>query len=583
MAMSRPNDLCATCRRAFTILSGHSSHESYEAFREASQKCFICYTVWNFTQHHAQVWEAFPAEEWHSSDFFERGIEHEMTNSVRVVGAFKDPISRTQRRFDFYFTPTTKNELGNSLKVDRETSSASTLELAHKWLQTCCSSHDKCGKSASTSSHWHPTRLVDIGVDGDTEWTLCVVSEDGISPSVPYLTLSYRWGFTHSLKLLTSNMDNFRRGNPIRDLPRTFSDFVTVARSFSIRYVWIDSLCIIQDSVRDWQIESATMGDVFSKSVFTVAASASRDPDGGLFRERDPAFIQPGVVKAKFAKFAQGEFHVLDSTYWERNIFDGTLHTRGWVFQERMLSARILYFTKHQVMWECRTEHKCEAFPQRIPYHSSIKGRYAVVGDYELASPSQPGSLRHSTDTYHLWNELVSQYSACHLTKASDKLIAFHGIAQFHRSLTGDEYVAGMWKSRLRQHMNWTVLKPLARPTESIAPSWSWASVGGEVQTPGYGHDTVFPFEILDVCRESREGRVSDITWEGYLQLSGVLMPAICESVDEPFRILNFSTHTTTIWFRRDSLGTLVVKGETVWCLLLRVESSHSPASPGNE
>lgn len=91
-----------------------------------------------------------------------------------------------------------------------------------------------------------PTRLIDIGLDGETHWKLCIPSKGQISPSAAYMTLSYSWGESADhIKLLSSNLDDFRRGRPIRDLPWTLFDLVGVARRFSVRYVWIDSLCIM--------------------------------------------------------------------------------------------------------------------------------------------------------------------------------------------------------------------------------------------------------------------------------------------------------------------------------------------------
>ena len=125
---------------------------------------------------------------------------------------------------------------------------------------------------------------------------------------VQYDILSGRWGSDPTIKLLCSNLHTFRQEQPIADLPKTFREAVVVARHFKIRYLWIDSLCIVQDSDEDWLRESAKMHEVYAHSACTISAAASTGPEGGLFRSRDakdvhPAFVEvelPGALPKKF-------------------------------------------------------------------------------------------------------------------------------------------------------------------------------------------------------------------------------------------------------------------------------------------
>jgi hypothetical protein len=138
------------------------------------------------------------------------------------------------------------------------TSTSSALDMAFDWFTECTTSnlHARCTQSQFRKPGWYPTRLIDIGKPGDANWNLRVLSQDRISgPNASYMTLSYRWGQNPTLLLLGSNINSLRAGRPIYDLPLTFREFFTVARRLSIRYVWIDALCIIQDSSRDWETE----------------------------------------------------------------------------------------------------------------------------------------------------------------------------------------------------------------------------------------------------------------------------------------------------------------------------------------
>lgn len=105
-----------------------------------------------------------------------------------------------------------------------------------------------------------PTRLIDIGTTDDGNWKLY----EGTDNPPAYLTLSHRWGPFQPLKLERSSLADFRRGMPVSKLPKTFRDAITVARHLSVRYLWIDSLCIIQDSLDDWQNEASRMCGVYA-------------------------------------------------------------------------------------------------------------------------------------------------------------------------------------------------------------------------------------------------------------------------------------------------------------------------------
>lgn len=193
-----------------------------------------------------------------------------------------------------------------------------------QWLNNCRSSHLRCCESRPSAASWLPTRLLDVGNEGCTSWRLCITSEDAIlAPSAPYMTLSYRWGPDPHLRLLSSNIASFRQGQPIMNLPVLFRDVIKVSHHFSIRYLWIDSLCIIQDSEEDWEKESLTMQYVYSNSTCNLAASASESPESRLTYKRNLDFIRPGKVQSSLFSDRLRTFYIYDKTYWNRQIFAG--------------------------------------------------------------------------------------------------------------------------------------------------------------------------------------------------------------------------------------------------------------------
>ena len=129
--------------------------------------------------------------------------------------------------------------------------------------------------------------------------------------------------------------------------PSKFQRCWYVARQFSIRYIWIDTLYIIQDSKEDWEIESPMMRHVYSNSVCTIAASGSGTSDDSLFHDRDLDFIKAGKVKSSLCTGEANPYYLRDRSYFERQILEGGLRTRGWVFKEWFLLPRILHFSRH--------------------------------------------------------------------------------------------------------------------------------------------------------------------------------------------------------------------------------------------
>ncbi|KAK0707787.1 heterokaryon incompatibility protein-domain-containing protein, partial [Lasiosphaeris hirsuta] len=386
--------------------------------------------------------------------------------------------------------------------LQSETSSSTTLDLAFHWYQSCNTSHRLCNRMRSQKKSWMPSRLLDISSESENQWKLVVVSADNITPA-PYFTLSYRWGSNQSLMLRRSTLCDFRRGQQISRLPQTFQDAVVIARRFSVRYLWIDALCIMQDCREDWEREIPAMQHIYSNSVCNLAASASENPNGGLFRTRDTTAIVPGVVAAPSAASTDKNHHIFDDSYWNRQISNGPLHRRGWVFQERLLSSRVLYFGKSQIFWECFTELKCEGFPQGILEHHSVKNLNPLWDLQESGQQEGQESDKMPIHLLRLWNNLVRDYSNCALTRADDKLPAFVGIANLFGEVTGDVYLAGMWRSSLLEQLNWWVDQPRCRiSTTYRAPSWSWASLDGPIRPHHQAARTQFLVSITAVTTD---------------------------------------------------------------------------------
>ncbi|KPM39859.1 hypothetical protein AK830_g6698 [Neonectria ditissima] len=276
------------------------------------------------------------------------------------------------------------------------------------------------------------------------------------------------------------------KGIMLSSLPRTFRDAVSIARRLGLRYLWIDSLCIIQDSVKDWEIESSKMADIYRQSFIAIAATSSPDFRGGCFSpeaKEDLCFqVHTGTIDTAIAmRDCDGDDPIMEMAQFEKGF---PLFTRAWVYQERMLSRRILYCNHRELQFECRQETNCECGNRFMPPHAMPKTEASqgmLQGKDQYAEPEKfdgtKGKFSADQLTQH-WQRTVTQYTKLGLTKSSDKLPALSGCAKDIGRLTGDRYLAGIWRASFAEGMLWTVRPPvnLHRPVPR-APSWSWVSV----------------------------------------------------------------------------------------------------------
>jgi hypothetical protein len=180
---------------------------------------------------------------------------------------------------------------------------------------------------------------------------------DQKSPRQPYTTLSHCWGKVEFLQLLKGNFASMKEGIKIDDLPKTFQDAVAITRRLGVRYLWIDSLCIIQKSTEDWARESSMMGDVYQNGLCNIAATGAPDGQWGCFMERDPILAQKCEVRVDrpLSKFnlKPGLYDLVPRNLWEGGLSNAPLNKRAWVAQERILAPRVLHFGRNQLFWEC--------------------------------------------------------------------------------------------------------------------------------------------------------------------------------------------------------------------------------------
>ena len=335
--------------------------------------------------------------------------------------------------------------------------------------------HDSCNRRDSERP-WRPTRVIDIGLEGNSKICprLLVSGSDDWDSIDSYTTLSHRWGKTEPMKLLKGNIQDFQSSISFDSLPRKYQDAMKVTRQMAVRYLWIDTLCIIQDSEVDWLQEAALMGPTYSNSYcnITAALPASGSEDSGCFFTRDTKAWESFFIFNQ-RSYPPTKFHV---SRWHE---DPSIFHRGWVFQERLLCPSTLIFGK-DMLWECR-----ETFSRELSYalsRSTVEHASDTIMDFKnMVAPFPKERLRVSFQAS--WKRMIGEYSNCQFTVPGDKLVALSGIASaLSRLSPGDEYLAGLWKSQLPQGLLWYTLEwQPPRPVDWRAPTWSWASAEGYI------------------------------------------------------------------------------------------------------
>ncbi|KAI1780759.1 HET-domain-containing protein [Hypoxylon cercidicola] len=275
------------------------------------------------------------------------------------------------------------------------TNSAAHLEQMKTWISACQRNHTLC-EEVRNSGIPLPTRLLRIEPAplDSCAFRLSLVETEGWE-RVDYVALSHCWGGKNPIKLSVSNYQSFREGIDFLRINKTMQHAIQTVNGLGYSYLWIDSLCIIQegDNSDDFKKESIRMADVYSGAVCTIAATAARTGDDGCFRERNPSCLQPleiGVSSASPEESGDtGHIYMrIDDVFdFERHIDNAPINTRGWVFQERVLSPRIVHFGHNMVFWECWQRSASEISPAGYVYKrypDDFKDNYTprVVGVY---------------------------------------------------------------------------------------------------------------------------------------------------------------------------------------------------------
>jgi hypothetical protein len=383
------------------------------------------------------------------------------------------------------------------------TGSPSSFEMARYWMNRCLKNHSGCPKPIP----FLPTRVIDVGpVDGSQEPYL--FEESLYQNTFPgeqrkYVALSHCWGSKPWFRTTADTIDERRSRISMPDLPKTFRDAVTVTRQLGVRYLWIDSLCIVQENTSDWEKEAVRMCDYYQNALCTITSAHSVNTRGGLFVQRDGIRIMPFEIEIQLLdKVVRCQFSPTPRREIVYDFQDLPLYKRAWVLQEMILSSRALIFDPDVVRWECLSGYGSErSLDAGIGRHHS-RIRELQIGIAHLHNDQDVFDTFGDTISAKAigWGHIVDDYMSRGLTNESDRLIAMAGVAKAMQRHTSDLYVAGLWKNLLPFSLAWHVRHvdddilisngpniyvkdpPPYRSKNPISPSWSYTSVNVAVK-----------------------------------------------------------------------------------------------------
>jgi len=427
-----------------------------------------------------------------------------------------------------------------SRPLARDISSDFCFELASYWLRTCLKTH---GLKCQSPLVKLPTRVLDVGGLGDAYCRLhCSKGKLG-----DWFTLSHCWGGKVPMITTLGNFEARCEGMLLNDLPQTFQDAILITRKLGYQYLWIDSLCIIQDSKRDWEEESGKMADVYACAVLNISADSSANPYEGIFSPANGKKMfdslgrftnRPSRPQLTLQSVKRG----IQSTVYVRprngNVpidVASVLQERAWVFQEAALSHRRLRYTTDGLRWSCRAVHDTchEYHPHEINTIAENKPECSSVYDI----PKRNSSLSRYVRNLHRgpirkemiwWYDQVCDYVGRKLTYPTDRFPALSGLAHEFMDRTSYHYSTGIIDEDFRRGILW--MTHGASVNLAYAPSWSWAVIDGVPRIEGQKcgiYDTWNMYHLFDCHEVVREG-VFHYDSAPYTQLS---LRGLCQNL----------------------------------------------------
>ncbi|KAK8249273.1 heterokaryon incompatibility protein-domain-containing protein [Phyllosticta capitalensis] len=382
-----------------------------------------------------------------------------------------------------------------------------SMKWAKGQIEGCLHRHNLC----HTRELANPTRLIDVD-SGETGVKLRDYTSLPGS-SLDYAALSYCWGDYEPKCMTTRNTIQRNMDYISWDLlPQTFRDAINFTRGLRLKYLWIDSICIIQKDDDDWCREAGKMFSVYKGAKVTLVALYGADSTAGL-REttiKEESWVVANLqIGQSIIPLCIRSHHHLGNP--DKGYFSGRLPllNRAWTYQERTISPRTLFFDQGEVIYQCASEIRCECgsatdfwentekdiiHEKKILQQIGLTTSFLSKESIQSHGSSAASDAKSTSGIQRKWKSyFASNYSHLKVTNPRDRLAAIGAIAeQYQQIRPGSRYLAGLWSDSLLEDLIW---KPdaaskglrvpscfrmdLGRPYN--LPTWSWASFHGTI------------------------------------------------------------------------------------------------------
>jgi len=351
------------------------------------------------------------------------------------------------------------------------------MDVVKKWKRICDAGHPECDRGAVLGDSHTAVRCPSLLVDTEL-MRICEASERD-----RYIALSYVWGGSTQVKLSKSTLSGLMQERSLlgseynAKIPKTIQDAIGLVRELGERYLWVDTLCIIQDDEAHRGAQLQAMASIYAGAMITIVAAQGWNADHGLLGI--PGVSEPRRFHQELLGAADGHTFVycpdfaVEKTPWSQ---------RGWTLQESLFSLRKLIFVGNSVEWQCHyaifredlvdEDVRIPIAEQRIHGHRN--------------EPSQRRLLRRGVPNMVALESVIQQYTARRFTYSADILPAFAGLASVLGRVFDGGFLFGIPEMFFDAALLWTARagdcghRDGSNDTDTLAlPSWSWMGWSG--------------------------------------------------------------------------------------------------------
>ncbi|KAF2123183.1 heterokaryon incompatibility protein-domain-containing protein, partial [Lophiotrema nucula] len=340
--------------------------------------------------------------------------------------------------------------------------------MARSRLAECLSSHHH---EPAKDPYFTPSRLLQVASSGD-KVTIRLIEPQ--QPQ-PYLVLSYCWGGDQEQKLMTKNLELKKRNIIYDDLPRTITDAIKVTTKLGYEYIWIDSMCIVQDDDDDKMREIPMMSQIYSQADMTLAIACAATVTEGFLHHRRDTTVYGESYRLRF-QCPDGQIGTVTAFNDPNNrvMKSCPLSERGWTLQERLLSTRMLEFSIKQARFIC---------PNSEGRADCVDG-WNILPTELYADDNIPVMISgHTFQLQDMWRAIVENFTTKRqLSVLADRPFAIMGIAKGIGNTVEDAYIAGHWLSTLPLDLLWQGSHPpIILASRQRQPTWAWTSIDARI------------------------------------------------------------------------------------------------------